>query len=56
MEVVKHADLHCMEEVGHWEVTHHKGNMSKHAESWVKMARRASGIGCFGVGIAGHSI
>ena len=56
LEVVKHADLHCMEEVGLWEVAHNTGNMSKHVESSVDMARQEFGIGCLGVGIAEHSI
>jgi len=30
--VVKYADLHCMKEVGFWQVTHDTGNMSKHIE------------------------
>jgi len=38
LEVVKHADLHCMEEVGLREVTHDTGNMSKQVESSVNMA------------------
>jgi hypothetical protein len=38
LEVVKHADLHCMEVIGLWEVAHNTGNMSKHIESWVDMA------------------
>ena len=29
LEVVKHADLHCMEEVGHREIAHNTGNISK---------------------------
>jgi hypothetical protein len=56
LEVVKHAELHCMEEVGLQEVPHDTGNMSKHVESSVDMARREFGIGCLGVGIAEHSI
>jgi len=36
-QVVKHADLHCMEEVGLREVAHDTGNMSKHVESSVNM-------------------
>jgi len=36
LEVVKHGDLHCMEEVGHREVAHDTGNMSKHVECSVK--------------------
>ena len=56
LEVIKHADLHCMEEVGLREVAHDTGNMSKHVESSVNMARRDFGIGCLGVGIAERSI
>jgi len=56
LEVIKHADLHCMEEVGLREVTHDTGNMSKHIESSVNMVRREFGIGWLGVGITGHSI
>jgi hypothetical protein len=56
LEVVKHADLHCMEEVGLREVAHNTGNMSKHVESLVNMARREFLIGCLGVGIAERSI
>jgi hypothetical protein len=33
LEVIKHADRHCMENVGLQEVTHNTRNMSKHAES-----------------------
>jgi len=39
LEVIKHADLHCMEEVGLREVAHDTGNMSKHVESSENMAR-----------------
>jgi hypothetical protein len=39
LEVVKHADLDCIEEVGLWAVAHNPGNMSKHVESSVIMAR-----------------
>jgi len=56
LEVIKHANLHCMEEVGLWEVAHHTGNMSKHVESSVNMARREFGISCHVVGIAERSI
>jgi hypothetical protein len=45
-----------MEEVGLREVAHNTGNMSKHVESSVNMARREFGIGCLGIGIAEHSI
>jgi hypothetical protein len=56
LEVVKHANLHCMEEVMLWEVAHDTGNMPKHAESSVNMGRREFGIGCPGVAIGEHSI
>jgi hypothetical protein len=39
LEVVKHADLHCVEEVGLREVTHNTGNMSKHVEFSVNMTQ-----------------
>jgi len=38
LEVEKHADLDCMEEVGLQEVAHDTANMSKHVESSVDMA------------------
>jgi len=38
LEVVKQADLHCMGEVGHREVAHDAGNLSKPGESSVNMA------------------
>ena len=56
LEVVKHADLHCMEEVGLREIAHNTGNMSKHVESSVNMARREFGIRCLGVDITERSI
>jgi len=56
LEVVKHADLHCTEEVGLREVAHDTGNTPKHVQSSVNMARRRSAIGFLGVGIAEHSI
>jgi hypothetical protein len=56
LEVVKHADLHCMEEVRLREVTHDTGNMSKHVESSVIMPRREFGMACLGVGMAQRSI
>jgi len=45
LEVVKHANLHNMEEVGLREVAHDTANLSKHVESLVNMARREFGIG-----------
>ena len=38
LEVVKHATLHCMEEVGHREVAYHTGNMSNEVQSSVVRA------------------
>jgi hypothetical protein len=38
LEVVKHADLQCLEEVGLWEVAHDPREMSKHIETSVEMA------------------
>jgi hypothetical protein len=39
LEVVKHANLHCMEEVRVREVAHDRRYMSKHVQSSVNMAR-----------------
>jgi len=38
LEVVMHADLHCMEEVGLKEVANDTGNMSKCIEFSMNMA------------------
>jgi hypothetical protein len=56
LEVVKHADLHCMEKVGLREIAHNTGNMWKHVESLVNMAGREFAIGCLGLGIPERSI
>ena len=56
LEVVKHADLQHMEEVGLREVAHDRWNILKHVESSVNMAQREFGIGCLGVGIVERSI
>ena len=56
LEVVKLAELHCIEEVGLWEVTRNRRNMSIHIESPLNMAGREFGIGSLGVGIAECSI
>ena len=56
LEVVKHADLNCMEEVGLREVAHNTRNVSKHVEFSVNMAQREFGIGYLGVGIIEHSL
>jgi len=39
LEVVKHADLQCMEEVRLRKVAHNSANMSEHVESSVNKAR-----------------
>jgi hypothetical protein len=54
--VIKHADLHRMEEVWLREIAHNTENMSKHVETLVNMARQEFGIGYRGVGIAELSI
>jgi hypothetical protein len=56
LEVVKHADLHCMKEVGLGEVTHNTGNVSKHVDSLVNMVQREFGIGFLGIGMTEPSI
>jgi hypothetical protein len=56
MDVIRHANLHCMDDVGLWEVTQDTGNMLKHIESWVGMVRCKFGIGYHSVGIAERSI
>jgi hypothetical protein len=56
LEVVKHADLHCIEEIGLRQVAHNTGNMSKQVQFSGIMAQREFGIGCLGVGIAEGSI
>jgi len=56
LEVVKHVDLHCMEEVGLRGVAHNSGNISKQVEFLVNVARRELGIRCLGVGIAERAI
>ena len=38
LQVVNHADLHCMEVVRIREVTHETENMSKHIEFLLSMA------------------
>ena len=54
--MVKHANLHCMEEVGLQEVAYDTGNQLKQVESSVNMVRQEFGIGCLSVGIAECSI
>jgi hypothetical protein len=56
LEVVKHADLHCTEEVGIRKVVHITENMSTHLESLVNIARQGFGIRCLGVGVAERSL
>jgi hypothetical protein len=55
-EVVKHANLRCMEDVGLREIAYNTGNVSKHVEYSVNMGGREFGIGCRGVGWAERSI
>jgi hypothetical protein len=38
LEVIKHAELHCIEEVGLREIANDTGNMLKHVESSVNIA------------------
>jgi len=54
--VVKHANLHCMEEVGFREVAHYTRNSLKQVESSVNMTQWDFVIGCLGVGMAERSI
>jgi len=56
LEVVKHADLHYIEEVSLREFAHDTGDMSKPVEFSVNMVYPEFGIGYFGIGIAEHSI
>jgi len=56
LEVVKHADQHCIEEVRLREITHNTGNMSKQIESSVDISQPEFGMRCLGVGIAERSI
>jgi hypothetical protein len=56
LEVIKRANVHCMEEVGHRKISHDTGNLSTHIESSVHMARREVGTGLLGVGITERSI
>jgi hypothetical protein len=51
-EMVKGADLNCMQEVGHREIPHNTGNMSDIVYSLVNMAPRQFSIGGLLVGIA----
>jgi two-component sensor histidine kinase len=56
LEVIKHADLHCMEEVGLQEVTHDTENLLKMVESLVNMTQREFRIDCLGFGITVRSL
>ena len=56
LEVVKHADLHFMEEVGLWQVAHNTGKMLVRVESSDNMAQQEFGNSYLGVGNAEHSI
>ena len=56
LEVLKHADLDCMEEVELWAFAHSTRNVSKFVEYMANMMRREFSIGCVGVSIDGRSI
>jgi hypothetical protein len=56
LEVVKHADLQCMEEVVLREDAHNTGNLLIHIQSSVNMVPREFGICYLGVRIAEGSI
>jgi len=56
LEVVKHADLHCMDEVGLQQVAHDTWNLSKQVGSLVNIARREFGNAGLGDGIIECSI
>jgi hypothetical protein len=56
VEVVKHADLHWMEDVGLGEVAQDTGNILTHIEFSVNMAPPEFSIGCLGVGITARAI
>jgi hypothetical protein len=56
LKMVKHSDLHYIEEVRLWVVPDNTGNVSKHVQSSVNIAPREFGIGCLDVGIAEHSM
>jgi len=56
VQVVKHVDMHCVEEVGLREVDHNTGNMSKQVESFMNTAQREFSIGCLRLGVAECSI
>jgi len=56
LEVVKHADLHCIKDVRLHEGSHNTWNISKHVESLVNMAQQEFGIGCVGAGSVQLSI
>jgi hypothetical protein len=54
--VVKHVDLHSVEEVGLMEVADNTGNMLNHVESSVNMARKEFRTSCLCVGIVACSL
>jgi hypothetical protein len=55
LEVVKHADLQCMEKVRLREVARNAGNVSNHIAMSESMLRRQFGIVCIDVCIAERS-
>jgi len=56
LEVVIHADLHCIEEVGIRKFAHDTGNVSTDVESSVNMVRHEFPIGCLSVSSGERSI
>ena len=56
MEVLKHADLGCIQEVSLRAVADNTREMSKHVESSVNIVRERFGNSYLGFQIAEHSI
>jgi len=56
LEVVKHADLYCLAEVGCEKVAHDTGDLSKPVESSANMAQGQFSLSFLGVGIVQHTI
>lgn len=56
LQVVKHADLYCMEEVRLRDVYQDRESRSKYVESAMIMVHQEFGIGCLGHGNSEGSI
>jgi hypothetical protein len=56
LEVVKHADPHCMKKVSPREITHDIANILKDVDFSVNITAREFGIHCLGCDIAERSI